>query len=160
MLNTLKHWWHEEEKSSHRQPELSLCITKLMVGMMGMDGKLDDCEQNEIVKLLGEHFGQSRQESFALIEQAKSLNLQFDEIIYQITSEYDLDERAEMLGQIWQIALSDGEVDFLEEQYINRLSSLINVSADALAAAKQRHEISAPELQQASRYQPGNATLH
>ncbi len=160
MLNTLKHWWNEDEKSSHRQPELSLCITKLMVGMMAMDGKLDACEQHEIIKLLGDQFGLDQQESLVLIEQANTSDVRFNHIVHQITSEYDLNQRAEILGQIWQIALSDGEVDFLEEQYINRLSSLINVSPEALAEAKRHHEDLRPELQHAARHQPGNATVH
>lgn len=32
MLNTLKHWWREEDKRMCQTPELSLAITKLMVG--------------------------------------------------------------------------------------------------------------------------------
>jgi len=41
MLNTLKQWWHEDQQTGPRQPKLSLYITKLMVGMMSMDGKLN-----------------------------------------------------------------------------------------------------------------------
>ena len=125
MLNTLKHWWHEDQQSGPRQPKLSLYITKLMVGMMSMDGKLDQREQDEIVKLLGEHYGQSRQESIALIEKATDSDLKIGDIVRRITSEFDVRQRTEILSQIWQVALADGEVDFLEEQYINRLSSLL-----------------------------------
>jgi uncharacterized tellurite resistance protein B-like protein len=91
MLNTLKQWWNENERSAERQPELLLCITKLMVGMMGMDGKFDDCEREEIVRLLGDHFGQSRQQSLALIEQGDAADLRFNEVVHQITSAYSVE---------------------------------------------------------------------
>jgi len=160
MLNTLKQWWHEDQQSGPEQPKLSLYITKLMVGMMSMDGKLDQRERDEIVKLLGEHYGQSRLESMALIEKATDSDLKISDIVRRITSEFDIQQRTEILSQIWQIALADGEVDFLEEQYINRLSSLIKVPVEALTQAKQRPESAMLDLQQAARFQPHSATIH
>ncbi len=160
MLNTLKQWWHADQQSGPQQPKLSLYITKLMVGMMSMDGKLDQRERDEIVKLLGEHYDQSPQESLALIEKATDSDLKISDIVRRITSEFDVAQRTEILSQIWQVALADGEVDFLEEQYINRLSSLIKVPVEALAGAKQLSESTVPELEQAARFQPHSATIH
>jgi len=160
MLNTLKNWWHEDEQTGPQQPKLSLYITKLMVGMMSMDGKLDQREHNEIVKLLGEHYDQSPQESMDMIEKATASDLKIDHIVRRITSEFDVQQRAEILGQIWQVALADGDVDFLEEQYINRLSGLIKVPVEALTQAKQHHESTMSELQQSARFKPRSASAH
>ena len=54
MLKTLKGWWRREE-GSQQKPELTLAITKLMVGMMSMDGKLDDDRSEEHTSELQSH---------------------------------------------------------------------------------------------------------
>ena len=69
MLKTIQGWWRREE-GAQQKPELTLAITKLMVGMMTMDGKIDAQERATIVSSLGEQFGLSAQESDALIVQA------------------------------------------------------------------------------------------
>jgi len=142
MLNTLKHWWEGESFQPASAPEISLTITKLMVGMMAMDGKLDASERVEINYLLREHYGLTAFESEELIEQCVSGqadDLRIDHIVKQIVGHYTLHQRTEMVRQIWQVALADGVVDFNEEQYINRLSGLLGLSTDQLTQAKQGH---------------------
>ncbi|PIX55755.1 MAG: hypothetical protein CO188_01385 [Zetaproteobacteria bacterium CG_4_9_14_3_um_filter_54_145] len=140
MLNTLKNWWSGNPDSQTKIPELSLAITKLMVGMMGMDGRIDASERVEINFLLREHYGLTAVEGEALIEQCLSgdaENLRFNEIVEHINSNYDLEQRTRILQQIWQVALADGEIDFLEDQYINRLSGLLGVPVESLVSAKK-----------------------
>ncbi|MDQ6997299.1 MAG: TerB family tellurite resistance protein [Mariprofundus sp.] len=155
MLKTIQGWWRREEGAKQR-PELTLAITKLMVGMMSMDGKIDDDEQAEIIKLLGEQFELTAEESSKLIEQAKDTSrsdLRIDLVVDQIVDQYNVEERTAMLAKLWRVAMADGNIAFLEEQYINRISGLIGVPSDALAELKVRQEDNFPELDQSDRFQ-------
>jgi len=155
MLKTLQGWWRREE-GNEQKPELTLAITKLMVGMMSMDGKIDDEEHNEIVKVLGEHFNLSAEECEVLIEQAKDnerADLRIDKVVGQIVEHYNVDERAAILAKLWRVAMADGDIAFLEEQYINRISGLIGVPACSLTELKEKQEKLFPDLNQSNRYQ-------
>ncbi|MDX8388008.1 MAG: TerB family tellurite resistance protein [Ghiorsea sp.] len=155
MLNTLKNWWNQEELSSD-EPELKLAITKLMVGMMAMDKNADSDEYAEICRLLSQSFDLTEGESKELIEQAldtERKDLRFDRIVKQIESNHTVEERCAILSQIWKIAMADGDIDFLEEQYINRLSGLIGVPANHLNALKEEQERRFPDLNHSNRYQ-------
>ena len=153
MLKTLSDWWNQEDGNT-QEPELKLAITKLMVGMMHMDGETEE-EHAEIVKQLGEKFDLNADESAELIEQAKDNSrddLRFSKIVKQIEAAYPLEERTKILSKLWSIAIADGDIDFLEEQYVNRLSGLLGVPADALNALKLEQEKKFPNLNQSNRY--------
>lgn len=158
MLKTIQGWWRREE-GNRQKPELTLAITKLMVGMMSMDGNIDDEEHAEIIKQLGTQFDLSVEESTNLIEQAKDTgrsDLRIDKVVEQIIDHYNVDERSAMLAKLWRVAMADGDIAFLEEQYINRISGLIGVPPDALSELKEREERLYPSLNQSDRYQHPN----
>jgi len=155
MIKTIQGWWRREE-GAQQKPELTLAITKLMVGMMSMDGKIDDNEHAEIIKMLGEQFELTAEESSNLIEQAKDTSrsdLRIDKVVEQVVAHYNVEERTAMLAKLWRVAMADGNVAFLEEQYINRISGLISVPTDALAELKTKQENSFPDLDQSKRFQ-------
>jgi len=156
MLSSISKWWHQEERCE-KEPELELAITKLMVGMMAMDGKPDADEYAEVSRHLSHRFSLSAVEVAALIEEVKNndrTDLRFDKIVKQIEAEYSVDERALILEQIWSVATADGDIDFLEEQYINRLSGLIGVPTHTLNQLKEKHETLLPNLNQSNRNEP------
>ena len=66
MIKTLKNWWNQEEAGSE-EPELKLAVTKLMVGMMAMDGNVDGVEYSEVVRLLTENYNLSSEASKQLV---------------------------------------------------------------------------------------------
>ncbi len=155
MIKTLKNWWNQEELSSE-EPELKLAVTKLMVGMMAMDGNVDEVEYGEVIRLLNENYNLSIEESKALVESAMDNerdDLHFSKVVAQIEKSFSVEERAKILKKVWSIALADGDVDFMEEQYINRLSGLIGVPAVMLNELKSEQERLYPNLNQSQRYQ-------
>ena len=155
MIKTLKNWWNQEELSSE-EPELKLAVTKLMVGMMAMDGNVDEVEYGEVIRLLNENYNLSIEESKALVESAMDNerdDLHFSKVVAQIEKSFSIEERAKILKKVWSIALADGDVDFMEEQYINRLSGLIGVPAVMLNELKSEQERLYPNLNQSQRYQ-------
>lgn len=155
MLLTIKKWWHQGDHCDV-QPALDLAVAKLMVGMMSMDGKMSDQEHSEIVSLLALRFSLSVDDCENLI--AKSLHpthssLRLNKIVKQIEKEFSEVECINLLEQLWLIAISDGDIDFLEEQYMNRLSALLGVSADALADLKAKIERAHPNLTHTHRHE-------
>ncbi|OIO67488.1 MAG: hypothetical protein AUJ57_11295 [Zetaproteobacteria bacterium CG1_02_53_45] len=161
MLKTIQGWWRREE-GAQQKPELTLAITKLMVGMMTMDGKIDAQERATIVSSLGEQFGLSAQESDALIVQAtdkERTDLRFSAVVEQIVEHFNVEERAAILAKLWRVAMADGNIDFLEEQYINRLSGLLGVPASALAEMKAKQEQLFPDLDHSKRFQQPNTVI-
>ena len=142
MLTTLKRWWYQEDVCS-KEPDLELAMTKLMVGMMAMDGTLHPSQHEEITTLLHSRFGMPTQESDMLIQQTLDegdRELSFNQTVKYIKSNYTIEERADMLAQIWIVAIVDGHVDFLEEQYINRLAALLAVPTARLSELKATQE--------------------
>jgi len=142
MLTTLKKWWYQEEPCTEK-PALELAMTKLMVGMMTMDGDLHESQHGEIVRYLNARFELSEEESKELIEQTLSKDAcagSFAKIIAFIEENYGVEERIAMLAQVWNVAIVDGEIDFIEEQYINRLSGLMGISTESLSELKLQQE--------------------
>jgi|GEM_PF-3515631 len=142
MLTMLKKWWYQEEPCTEK-PALELAMTKLMVGMMTMDGVLHESQNGEIVRYLHGRFELSEEESKELIEQTLSEDTRagnFSKIITFIEKNYSVEERIAMLAQLWNVAIVDGEIDFVEEQYINRLSALMGVSTENLNELKLEQE--------------------
>ena len=153
MLKTIRDWWHEEEVCT-KEPELTLAITKLMVGMMHMDGRTEE-EYNEIVNSLQKDFSLSEEEAKSHVDQAMDegrADLAFPKIVAQVEKNYTVEERAGILRQLWRIAMADNDIDFLEEQYINRLASLIDVPTDMLNEMKKQEEEQFPNINQDKRY--------
>ncbi|OIP99788.1 MAG: hypothetical protein AUK35_05895 [Zetaproteobacteria bacterium CG2_30_46_52] len=154
MLASIKTWWHQEE-DCNQKPGLDLAVTKLMVGMMAMDGVMGEKQQQEIKQLLLARFDLTAKACDELISQAldsSRTDLKISKVVKQIESQYSEADRVKILEQLWSIALADGDVDFLEEQYINRLSGLIGVSADALADLKEELEKKYPGLNHSNRH--------
>jgi len=156
MLNALKNWWHQEELCLE-EPELELAVAKLMVGMMAIDGEPDADEHKEIKHSLMSRFEMSDAEAEDVIVQALDegrSDLRFDKVVKQISEKYSIEERASILTQIWRVAFADGEIDFNEEQYINRLSGLIAVPATVLSNLKAEQEEKFPHVSQVNRHEP------
>jgi len=148
MLASIREWWHQEE-NCNQLPGIDLAVTKLMVSMMAMDGIMGDEQQAEIRQLLQVRFSLTEEECNELIQQALDVSrtdLKISKIVKQIERQYSEEDRVKILEQLWSIALADGNVDFLEEQYINRLSALIGVPQNTLSDLKKRLEKSKESL--------------
>jgi len=153
MLKTIIDWWHDEEVCT-KEPELTLAITKLMVGMMNMDGRTEE-EYNEIVHMLGENFELSDEAAKDMIDQAMDdgrTDLAFSKVVAQIEKNYTIEKRASILSLLWRIAIADNDIDFIEEQYVNRLASLLDVPTKVLNEVKAEQERKNPNINQSNRY--------
>jgi uncharacterized tellurite resistance protein B-like protein len=136
MLKTLQRWWQEEEELHPGKPELTIAVTKLMIGMMAMDGVMRDEQKAEIIRLLGERFNIPPAESEVMMQKASESEHRFETLVEQLNESFTMEERVAILKDLWQVAIADGEVNFREDRYINRLSGLLGAPADCLSNTK------------------------
>ncbi len=156
MFKTIQGWWRREE-GCQQKPELTLAVTRLMVGMMSIDGKIDDEERQKIAEMVGEQFDLPEGDSAELIGQAmddERDDLRIDLVVQKIVDSFSIEDRAAILAKLWRVALADGNIAFLEEQYINRIASLIGVSTSDLAELKDREERLFPNIKRSEQHIP------
>ena len=156
MFKTIQGWWRREE-GCQQKPELTLAVTRLMVGMMSIDGNIDDKERQKLAELVSEQFDLPQADCTELIGQAmddERSDLRIDLVVQQIVDSFSTDDRAAILAKLWRVALADGNIAFLEEQYINRIAALIGVSTSDLAELKTREEKLFPDINRTEQYIP------
>jgi len=156
MFKTIQGWWRREE-GCQQKPELTLAVTRLMVGMMSIDGTIDDNERQKLAELVSERFNLPQADCTELVGQAmddERSDLRIDLVVQQIVDSFSTDDRAAILAKLWRVALADGNIAFLEEQYINRIAALIGVSTSDLAELKTREEKLFPDINRTEQYIP------
>jgi len=154
MLTVLKGWWNQKE-ACVLNPDLELSVTKLLVGMMTLDGCISSEEEQEIIHLLNVRFGLSSDKAQGLVNQVMDEtreDLTFAKVVKHIEENYSLQDRVSILSHVWRVALADGEVDFVEERYINRLSGLIGVPTEELKQLKEKQEKNISHLDCSKRF--------
>jgi len=137
MINTLRQWFDLESDLIAEEPDKMLIISKLMYGMIAMDGGIDEHEKQEVASLMNQRFNLSSGESEAMIQQLSEEQHNFEETIKQANKLFDADEKLSLVKDIWKIAAADGEIDFREDRYLNRISVLFDLSATELNEIKE-----------------------
>ncbi len=141
MLKKLKAMWSEDDDSdsSKRKHDISLAVTAVMVEIMHIDGKLDKAEHDAVIVAIERRFALPASEIHALIEKAKKATAKASDL-HQFTSQiikhYSTGERIEIIKELWQIAMADGQIDPHEEQLIRRTAELIGVYHKEFIQAK------------------------
>lgn len=141
MIDRLKRMWTRAARSpaGRKRHDVSLAVAALMVEIMRLDGKLAEAEHSQIVIALEQRFGLAESEIHELIEQA---GREADEALdmHQFTSVvvkgFSTDERADILTELWSVAMADGHVDPYEEQLIRRIADLLGLHHRRLIRAK------------------------
>lgn len=126
------------KRPGHEQ-DIALSVAALMVEVMMMDGRLDKAEHGVIASLLEQRFGLSDAEIEGLIRRAtREADKAHD--LYQFTSQiikaYPINERSDIIRELWHVALADGHADAYEEQLIRRIAELIGVHHQHFIDAK------------------------
>jgi len=139
MIKRLKKLFGEKSDGKPREHDIALAVAALMVEIMLMDGKLDEAEHRVIHTLLGKRFKLDDAEINALIERATNAADKAHDL-YQFTSriikEYPIEERSDIIRELWRVAMADGHVDAYEEQLIRRIADLIGVHHHQFIDAK------------------------
>jgi len=132
MINRLKNFFRTTDGDpEHRiEHDITLAVAALMVEVMMVDGRLDASEHSVISALLQQRFSLSAEEIHSLIERATA-EAEKAHDLFQFTSRiiksYPINERSDIIRELWRVAMADGHADAYEEQLIRRIADLIGV---------------------------------
>jgi len=132
------------EKSSgaagqDKEKEAIVAVCALFLEMGRIDETFTKAEMTQVLSLLTEKYGLSREHADALIKEAdreleESVDLwQFARVINE---QYSVAEKEKLIERLWQIVYVDGKMDQHEHYLMNKLSNLLRLSHKQLIDAK------------------------
>jgi len=117
----------EEKKNDF---EIDLIGSVLAYEVARSDG---DVDQEELSKLLEEikkisiRVGKSEEDILNLIEIYSNDSVSFYEFIEDINTNFNKEDKLEMISFLWEVAYADSKLDVDEERLIRRIADLIRI---------------------------------
>jgi len=122
-----------------QEHDIATAVAALMVEVMLMDGRLDAAEQGVISALLRRRFDLDDEAIARLVTRATAEADKAHDL-FQFTSRiikaYSINQRSDIIRELWRVAMADGHVDAYEEQLIRRIAELIGVHHQHFIDAK------------------------
>ena len=114
-----------------RDKALRMATAVLMLDVARADQVFSDTELTRVLDLIEAHFGMSPQDAAELVDEASreaddlTSAYEFTRVLHQ---HLDENEKAHIVGLLWEIAYADGELDKYEDSLILKISDLLYVS--------------------------------
>ena len=121
------------------EQEVLIAVCALFLEMGRIDETFTQQELAQVLSLLTEKYGLSRDHADALIKEAdreleESVDLwQFARVI---NAQYSVPQKEKLIERLWRIVFLDGEMDRHEHYLMNKLSKLLRLSHKQLIDAK------------------------
>jgi len=118
-----------------------LAVAALLVEAVHVDRHADPEERHAVVSLLRERFELPEDEAERLAELAEArFAAALDDWIFAhaVRQGFDHDERAAILGMLWEAVYSDGRLAAVEMDLLQRLAGALEVEPAAAEAARAR----------------------
>ena len=121
--------------------ELRMASACILVEAALVDGHVDDREMQHIHDVLGQHFGLETGEVRILVDEAT--RIAGDAVCWHrftrvLKAEFDAAERLNMMQQLWQVVLADGELHAYEDSLVRRIAGLLHIDDGDRALARRR----------------------
>lgn len=120
-----------ETDPAEREKAIRRATAVLMLDVALADKKFDQSELQHLQVIAESHFGLGPNDAAELIDEARneaeelvSLH-EFTHLLHQHMTD---DEKASIIGMLWQIAYADGKLDKYENSLVLRISDLLYVS--------------------------------
>ena len=127
----------EVEKSNPKNLKLiSLCLA---YEVANSDDNIDIKEKNLILEKIKESIDLSvlnEKEIFRVIEEESEKRVSFYQIILDINSNLDKEEKIEILKMLWEIAYADEVLDINEEKIIRRSAEMLGIKPSIVLQTK------------------------
>jgi uncharacterized tellurite resistance protein B-like protein len=123
--------------------QLRLATGALLLEMCRADFKIMPEERQSIANSIKATFKLTPEETFELMEEAESesecaVSLQiYTSLIADFSS---VEQKLQLIQDLWQVAFADGELHALEENLVIRVASLIDVSSRSVQDIRERVE--------------------
>ena len=132
-----------EEDSGRREAALRMATAVLMIDVARADHVFDEAEFDRVLQLVESHFDLAPEDAADLVNSAtdKAEDLisahEFTQLLHQ---HLDDDEKARIIGLLWQIAYADGRLDKYEDSLVRKISDLLYVSRGLVMRMKHDAE--------------------
>jgi len=151
IVTTLKATSSPDSETSDRESALRLATAVLMVEVARADHVFEESELDRLLALITSHFELSPDEAADLVDRASETAEavahlhDFTQILHKHLSD---NEKARIVGMLWQVAYADGRLDKYEDSLVLKISDLLYVSRgrvmrlkhDAETGTSQRRE--------------------
>jgi uncharacterized tellurite resistance protein B-like protein len=121
----------EDEDSESREAALRTATAVLMLDVARSDHVFEESEFERVLELVERHFGLSAEDAAELVnsadEKAEDL-VSLHEFTQLLHNNLDEDEKARIVGLLWQVAFADGRLDKYEDSLVRKISDLLHVS--------------------------------
>lgn len=121
----------DETDLEKRDDALRLATAVLMVDVARADHVFEDSELNRVLRLVESHFDLSPELAAELVdaadEEAEDL-VSLHEFTQLLHNNLGEQEKARIVGLLWQIAYADGRLDKYEDALVLKISDLLHVS--------------------------------
>ena len=141
MLNSLKNFFHQAEKTHQSNTNHLRLLSGLMIEAANIDGHVDQKEVNKISNVLIDTF---HEEPSAVEEELKKClnelgeHKSFHSFTSQINQSFSNEKKIILLEILWEIILEDGKVHDFESNLIRRLAGLLYIPDIQCGNAKKR----------------------
>lgn len=114
-----------------REDALRMATAVLMIDVARADHVFEDAEFDRVLELAQTHFDLSPEQAAELVNEADG---EAEDLVslYEFTQllhhNLDEEEKARIVGLLWQIAYADGRLDKYEDSLVLKISDLLHVS--------------------------------
>ena len=121
----------EGQQGPDPDEKLRTALAALLVEMARADFDQTDAEDQEIAKLLAQHFRVSEAEARALLSRAQ-IELDDAVCLHDFTrtlhQELEPQQKQQIIAMLWQVALADDKLDKYEEYLVRKIADLLYIS--------------------------------
>lgn len=123
------------------QHAVEYAAASLLIEIGHVDMDFDPLERDAVRKAITEVFSLDQSEVCQIIERAErdhSDAVTFHPHVETINAECSQEDKAEIVEQIWRVAMADGHIDKYEEHYLRKLADLLHLPHRVLMQTKHK----------------------
>lgn len=127
-------------KKYHDEHHVNLATACMLIEVMRSDHDITKIELKTIREILSKNLSLGEEKVDKLIklaEQQADRLTSYHPFTTLINKNFDLKEKTEIMANMWQVALSDHNLDKYEEHLIRKVAGLIYVPRDQLVASRR-----------------------
>ena len=133
-----------DKESKDQQLDVKLAAATLMFELIRSDGTVEQIELFQMRELLIKQFNLDDDELnslFQLAERNVKAAISMHAFTREICEHWGNSKRAELLENLWLLALSDDVIDRHERHFVRKVSSLLHLNENELIQCRERAKL-------------------
>ena len=143
MINKIKEFFNKktEEAEDNSHSVLNIATAALLIEVMTIDGNMDQEEMDSVKSNLStilELSDDEIQELIDLSQEEVSDATSLYQFTKEINSNFELQQKLDLMTALWQVALADDYLDKYEESILRKIADLIHLRHSEYIECKSR----------------------